>query len=281
METASDWISGRLRFGQPAQDATGAELDERGEPQPGERLECLAPAHGGAELGGEEAGPIGRVVVHVRVDVGDHAHLGREEGHLGQSLAQVGPRPLHQRRVECARHRDRHHPLRAQSLGQLAGPGHCFGRAGDDDLTRRVVVRHPHVAFGAHAGGLGVVVRNAEQGGHRARGFLTGPGHGVAAGHDQTDAVLETEGAAGDQCGVLAEAVPGTGGRGEADALHCVEHDEAQHRRRQLRVLGLGQFLDRRTEQQPGQITVGGERRLFDHLPGRVVDPGFPHAGAL
>ena len=198
---------GQAALGQPAQDAAGPELDERGEPQAGEGLERLAPAHRAAQLGGEQPRPLGRVVVHVRVHVGHDADLGGQEGDLGQRLAQVGARALHQGRVEGAGDLDRHDPLGTQALGQLAGQGDRVGRPGDHDLSRRVVVGHPHVALGAHAGRLGVVVRDAEERGHGPRRLLPGARHGLAAGDHQLDPVLEAEGAAGDQRGVLAQAV--------------------------------------------------------------------------
>ena len=45
---------GQAALGQPAEHPTRPELDERGEPEAGERLERLAPAHRAAELGREQ-----------------------------------------------------------------------------------------------------------------------------------------------------------------------------------------------------------------------------------
>jgi hypothetical protein len=87
--------------------------------------------------------------------------------------------------------------------------------------------------------------------------LLAGPGHGVAPGDDQLDPVLEGERAAGHQCGVLAQAVAGAGGGGEAEALHRIEDDQAEHGGGQLGVLGPGQLLNGRLEQEVGQVAAG------------------------
>ena len=71
----------------------------------------------------------------------------------------------------------------------------------------------------------------------------TGPGHGIAPGHHEADAVLEGQCPAGHQGGVLAQAVAGTGGRGETDPLDGIEDDQAEHRRGQLGVGRLGELL--------------------------------------
>ncbi len=81
--------------------------------------------------------------------------------------------------------------------------------------------------------------------------------------------------------GVLAQAVPGAGGGGEAQPFNGVEHDEAEHRGRQLGVLGAGELLDRRLQQEVRQVPSGRFRRFLDELPRGVVDPGFAHAGSL
>ena len=55
------------------------------------------------------------------------------------------------------------------------------GRAGDDDLSGRVVVGHPHVFVGAAAGDVDLLVVETEHGGHRARLGQPGLVHGVGA----------------------------------------------------------------------------------------------------
>ncbi len=160
--------------------------------------------------------------------------------------------------MEGSRDLNRHDPLGPEALRQLAGEGDGVGSAGDHHLPRRVVVGDPDVALGAHAGRLGVVVGDAEEGRHRPRRLLAGTGHGLAARHHQLDPVLEAESAAGDERGVLAQAVTGAGGGREPDALDRVEHDQAEHGRGQLRVLGLGQFLNRGVQEEVGQVSLGG-----------------------
>ena len=120
-----------------------------------------------------------------------------------------------------------------------------------------------------------------EQGGHGPGCLLAGPRHGLAAGHDELDPVLEAQGAAGHECGVLAQAVPGAGRRCESDALHRIEDDQAEHRGGQLGVLGPGQLLNGRVQQEVGQVAAGGLGCLFDDLPRGVVDPWLTHSGAL
>jgi len=230
--------------------SSGRETDERREPQSGEGLERLAPADRAAELCREQTRPLGRVVVHVGVDVGDDAHLGREERHLGQGLAEVGARSPHQGSVERPGDLNRQHTLRSQRPGELAGQGHGVGSAGDDDLARRVVVGHPHVALRPHASGFGVVVSDAEQGGHRSRRLLPGASHGLAPSDDEPDPVLEAEGTAGHERGVLTEAVAGARSRCETDPFDRVEDDETEDGGGQLRVLGLGQLLNRRFQEE-------------------------------
>ena len=84
------------------------------------------------------------------------------------------------------------------------------------------------------------------------------------------DPVLEAEGAAGDERGVLAEAVAGAGGRREADPLDGVEHDQAEHGRGELGVLGLRELLDRRVEERGGP----GRGRRRPRPPRRLPTTG-------
>ena len=93
--------------------------------------------------------------------------------------------------------------------------------------------------------------------------------------------MLEGQCPAGHQGGVLAQAVAGTGGRGEADPLDGIEDDQAEHRGGQLGVGRLGELLHRGTEEEVRQIAIGRRGGLFDHFPRGVVDPWLAHAGAL
>ena len=237
---------GQAALGQPAQHAAGPELDEGREPEAGEGLERLAPAHRAAQLGREQPGPLGGVVVHVRVHVGHHADLGGQEGHLGQRLAQVGPGALHQGRVEGARDLNRHDALRPRGPWPARRPGRPLrrcrrsrpGRARCSWPPRRRPRRACRPPRRRRRRCRAARPSSPEP--PRRRGPWPRPGR--PPGWIPS---LEAEGAAGDQRGVLAEAVAGAGGRGEPDPLHRVEHDQAEHGRGQLRVLGLGQLLDR------------------------------------
>ena len=272
---------GQAALGQAAQHPARSQLHERGQAQAGEGLERLAPAHRAAELGREQARPVGRVVVDMGVHVGHDTHLGRQERDPGEGLAQVGACPLHERRVERTGDLDRHDALGAEALGQFAGLGDRFDRAGDHDLTRCVVVGDPDVAFGTHAGRLCVVVGDAEQGGHRPGCLLTGACHRLAVGDHELDPVIEAQGTAGDERGVLAQAVAGAGRRRQSDALDRVEDDQAQHCRGQLGVLRLGELFNGRVQQQVREVAVSGGRCLLDDFPRGVIDPRFTHSGAL
>ena len=274
---------GQAALGQPAQHAARPELDERRQC----RVRRTSRASGATATGlqscadrrpGQSAGSSctrASTLATTRTS-------GVRKDASASALRRSDTRPSHQRGVEGARDLDRHHPLGAQAPWPARRPtATASGVPGDDDLAGRVVVGHPHVALGPLARGLGVVVGDAEQRGHRARRLFAGAGHGLAPRHDEADPVLEAEGAAGHQRGVLAEAVAGAGGWREADPFDRVEHDQAEDGRGQLGVLGLGELLDRRVEEQAGQVPPGGLRRLVDHLPGRVIDPRSPHAGAL
>src|SRR5690606_38195099 len=115
-------------------------------------------------------------------------------------------------------HRQRHDLLGAELLGGGAGRGHALDGAGDHDLAGGVEVGHPHVAVGAAAGDVAVLVVEAQHGGHGAGVVLGGLLHGVATGYHRAHALLEGEHAGGGQRRVLAEAVAGGGGGGHADA---------------------------------------------------------------
>ena len=145
----------------------------------------------------------------------------------------------------------------------------------------RVVVGHPDVGLGPLAGGLGVVVGDADQRGHGARPGVGRLLHGVAPLDDQRRPVGEGEGPGGHQGRVLAQAVAGTGARGESEPLHGVEHDQAHDEGGQLGVGRPGELLHGGVEQEGRQVAPGDLGGLAGHLPRGVVDPGMAHAGPL
>ena len=267
--------------GQAAQHAARAHLDEGACPQPGHRLEGLAPADRTAQLGREQAGPFSRVAVGAGVDVGHHRDLGSHERGVADGLAQGRAGRRHERGVKGARDRDGQDLSGTHLPGDDGHGGHGVGGPGDDHLSRRVVVRHPDVAFGPLAGGRRVVVGDPEQGGHRPGMVLAGPGHGLAPGDDESEPVFEGHGTAGHQAGVLAQAVPGAGRRREAEALDGVEHDQALGEGRQLGVGRRGQLLHGRLDEEVGQVEPGGVTGFADDLPRGVVDPRPSHARPL
>ena len=175
----------------------------------------------------------------------------------------------HERRV--GRDRDRQHDraLGAEGLGQLSAGLDGRALARDDDLARGVPVRDDEDAVrrgaGDQLGQTGVV--EADERGHRAVAALAGGLHQPAALAHEPDAVLEREGAGGDEGGVLA---------------HRVTRDERRH------VLGQavgGPALAQRGEDRDR----GGEDRRLGVLgqvepvgravPGKAAD-GIPSAAS-
>ena len=165
---------------------------------------------------------------------------------LGDRQPQLVAGRRHERGVERARHRQRHHLLGAELLGVDGGGGDALRRPGDDDLAGGVVVGHPHVGVGAPAGDVDLVVVEAEHGGHRPRLGQPGLVHGVGAGDHEAHAVVEAERAGGGQRGVLAQAVPGAEAGLDAEALDGVEDHQAGDERGQLGVAGVAQDSRRR-----------------------------------
>ena len=131
------------------------------------------------------------------------------------------------------------------------------------------------------AGDLDLIVVEAEHGGHRARLRDAGFVHRRRALDDEPDAVLEAERAGGRQRRVLAEAVAGAEAGVDAEALDGVEHHQARHERRQLRVAGVLQLVGVGVEQQLADVAPGDLARLVDQLPALVVDPRPTHAWTL
>ncbi len=81
--------------------------------------------------------------------------------------------------------------LAPSSLACTLACGDPFGRAGDHDLAGSVEVGDPHVAVGAAAGDLDLVVVEPEHGGHRAGLVGAGVVHRLGALDDQPHALVE------------------------------------------------------------------------------------------
>ncbi len=241
----------------------------------------MLPAHRAAQLRRQQAGPLGAAVVGERVDVGDHRHLGVAWVGVGDRLAQPVARRRHERRVERAGHLQRHDLLGPELLGDGTGRGHAVGRAGDDDLTGRVEVGHPHVAVGPPAGDLDEVVVEPEDRGHRAGVVDAGLVHRVGPLDDEAHALVERQGTGGGERGVLAEAVAGAHRRFETEAFGGVEDHEAGDERGELGVARVAQRIGVGVEQQRGDVALGHLRRLVDQFPAVVIGPRATHPRAL
>ena len=131
------------------------------------------------------------------------------------------------------------------------------------------------------AGDLDLIVVEPEHGGHRARLGEAGFVHRRRPLDDEPDAVLEAERAGRRQRRVLAEAVAGAEAGVDAEPLDGVEHHQARHERRQLRVAGVLQLVGVGVEQQLADIAPGDLARLVDQLPALVIDPRTTHAWTL
>jgi hypothetical protein len=104
-----------------------------------------------------------------------------------------------------------HHPADAELGGGLRGPLHARRRAGDDDLAGGVVVGQPALVGSGLAGLEGLLLLDAEDGGHPARVAVGGSLGGLGPAGGQANAVVERQGAGGDQSGDLAERMAGEG----------------------------------------------------------------------
>ncbi len=183
--------------------------------------------------------------------------------------------------MERAGDLQRHDLLGPELFGHDARRGDAFGRAGDDDLTRGVEVGHPHIAVGAPAGHLDLVVVESEHRGHRSRVLDARLMHRVGSLDHQTHALVEPERAGGGQRCVFAEAVTGAEAGFEPQSFCGVEHHQAGDERRELGVARVSQFVDVGVEQQTTDIALGDVGGLVDELPALVVDPGPAHTRSL
>ena len=156
-------------LGHAGEHPTGAELGEVGDAQVGELEQAVLPPDGARQLRREQRRPLLALVVGEGVDVGDDRDLGVADVGDGDRFAQAVAGRRHVRRVERARHRQRHHPLGAELLGVQADAASTpIARPGDHDLSGRVEVGDPDLLVGAPARDLDLIVVEAEHRGHRA-----------------------------------------------------------------------------------------------------------------
>ncbi len=171
--------------------------------------------------------------------------------------------------------------LAPSSLATNASGRDAFLRAGDDDLTGGVEVGHPHVAVGASACDLDLVIVEAEHRGHGAGVLDAGLVHRIGSLADQPHAFVEPECAGGCESRVFAEAVAGAEARFEPETFCCVEHHQAGDEGGQLGVTGVLQLVGIGVEEQPADVAFGDVGCLVDELPAFVVDPGPAHTRSL
>ena len=268
-------------FGHTGEHSAGPEFGEVVDTRRRQRVQHVLPTNGARELRREEARPLVALVVGQPVDVGDDRNVGVAGLGGTDRVAQPVAGGRHERRVEGPRDGKGHHPLGAEFLRVLGGRGDAVGRAGDDHLTGSVEVGDPHFGVGSAACDLYMVVVESEHGGHRARLGEACIVHRRRPSRDETDAVVETERTGRRQRGVLTEAVAGAVARFDAQALGCVEHDQARHERGELGIARVLQFVGVGIAQQAGDIALGDLARLADEFPTLVIEPGPTHPGPL
>ena len=174
------------------------------------------------------------------------------------------------------RHADgQFHHLADATLGeQCDGALDRFAVAADHDLAGRVVVRrYDHLAVGGQGAHLGHQrILGAQHGRHRADARRCGVLHQLPAQAHQVRAILQRERTRGDQCGVLAQAVPGQQRRrGSALLLPCAPHGDAGGQQRRLGVFGavehfLGAALRQRPQVHTRAVGGFGERLAHDRM---------------
>ena len=184
--------------------------------------------------------------------------------------------------MESTTHLERQGALHAAFLEHCAGSGHGFGFTRDHDLRRAVVVRGHHGAGGLAAHfldqcGLG---RAADDSGHRTGDGLTAALHGVGTDGNQTDALLEGEGAGSYEGGEFAERVAGDhvgmdiGCQGEG---HGMQEDGGLRHFRGLEVFVAAAEHD--LTQAEAQDAVGGVEQVAGLRVAHIEL--LPHANEL
>ena len=134
-----------------------------GQAQAGERLEGLAPAHRAAQLRRQESGPLGGVVVHVASTLATTGTSGAKKVTSASALRRAGRAPCMRGVWNAPDTGIGMTRLAPSPLASSPATSDGFGRTGDHHLSWCVVVGHPHIALGAHARCLGVVVSDAQQ----------------------------------------------------------------------------------------------------------------------
>ncbi len=183
--------------------------------------------------------------------------------------------------MEGAADLEGHHPADPETGGRLGGPLDTRRGAGDHDLARGVVVGQPALVGESLAGFEGLGLPGADHG-HHAAGVAVGGGlGGLGPPGGQADAVLEGEGAGGDEGGDLAQGVAGEPDRCRNLAPHRLPGDQRRQQDGELGFPGAGEVVGRLGQQQVGQRLAQGRLRPLHDAPGGVLTPRRPHGGAL
>ena len=215
------------------------------------------------------------------VDVGDDRHVGVARLGCRDCRPQAITRRGHERSMEGARHRQRHHALRAEFFRVTAGLLDAARRARNHHLPWRIEVGDPHLVVGAPARNFNEIVVEAEHRRHRTWRLETCLVHCVTTFEHEAHTVVIAECTVGGEGGVLAEAVARAETWFDAETFDCVEHHEAAHKRGELGVAGVFQRVGISIEQESADVAAGDCRCFIDEFPTFVTDPRTTHARSL
>ncbi len=189
--------------------------------------------------------------------------------------------------MESAAYLQRYYPLGASFGCSCAGALDALQRASDYHLTGGVVVRDPS-AFNLPACFGDTFHLETYHCGHGPRVGLGGRLHCFTSCLDERGPLGRAQRTGSDERGVLAKAVAGnsaeslgSGAAAERPVCCRIERHEAERVSRQLGVARRPERVWAGVEQEFGQVSPDHLAQLVDDLPGRVVAPREPHAGAL
>ena len=154
---------------------------------------------------------------------------------------------------------ERDHALRAGLLKPLRGGFQARGRARDDGLRRRVVVRRPRVAH-ARERRLDLLRVEAQHRAHRGGPCRRCLGHRAPAFGHRLDHRRRVDGTGGRERAVLADRVARRGVGPVACAREQQREADAHEGQRGLRVLGEAQLIIGRVGQQVAEVDAGRGR---------------------
>ncbi len=257
-------------------------LDEAFHPASQHAFHRFGPAHARGELCGQVGADVIRMAQLGGLDVANNAHPGNLDAGLGQRQVEAFLGCFHQRRVGGDAHRQADHLPRAGFLQQRRDLVQAGLVAGDDDLSRAVVVGDPHAVPVRACTLAGLIDRldvQAKHGSHAAGADLAGELHGLGSCLYEAQGALEIERPAGYQGRKLAQGMAGDecGLEAREAGLEDLEHGHAVREQSRLRVQGLIERVHRTlpaelgkriTEQRIGLFEDVRGERLFLHKHG-------------